>query len=63
MDEIEGFVKVIGDAGDRSALGVHILGVNAGDVGLPRQPWQWNSPPVAKMSGEVSTQHPTLPEA
>jgi dihydrolipoamide dehydrogenase len=62
MDEIEGFVKVIGDAATDRLLGVHVLSVNAGDV-IAEATVAMEFAASCEDVGRSFHAHPTLPEA
>jgi len=62
IDEIEGFVKVIGDAKTDRLLGVHILGAGAGDMIAEAAVAMEFAGSVDDLARSFHA-HPTLPEA
>jgi dihydrolipoamide dehydrogenase len=62
MDEVEGFVKVIGDAATDRLLGVHILGTHASDV-IAEAVMAMEFAASVEDIGRAFHAHPTLPEA
>ncbi|HTW95951.1 MAG TPA: dihydrolipoyl dehydrogenase [Tepidisphaeraceae bacterium] len=62
MDEIEGFVKVIGDAQSDRLLGVHILGTHASDV-IAEATLAMEFAASVEDIALAFHAHPTLPEA
>jgi dihydrolipoamide dehydrogenase len=62
MDETEGFVKVIGDAGNDRLLGVHILGAGASDM-IAEAVIAMEFAANVEDIGRAFHAHPTMPEA
>jgi dihydrolipoamide dehydrogenase len=62
MDEIEGFVKVIGDAATDRLLGVHILGAGASDM-IAEAALAMEFASSVEDIGRAFHAHPTMPEA
>ena len=62
MDDVEGSVKVIGDAGTDRLLGVHILGARASDMIAEAAVMIEMAASVEDLARSVHA-HPTLPEA
>lgn len=62
MDEVDGFVKVIADAGTDRLLGLHILGPRASDL-IAEAALAMEFEASAEDIGRSVHAHPTLPEA
>jgi dihydrolipoamide dehydrogenase len=62
MDEVEGFVKVIGDANTDRLLGVHILATHASDL-IAEATLAMEFAASVEDIGRAFHAHPTLPEA
>ncbi len=62
MDDVEGFVKVIGDAKTDRLLGVHILGADAGNM-IAEAALAIEFAASVEDVGKAFHAHPTLPEA
>jgi dihydrolipoamide dehydrogenase len=62
MDDVEGFVKVIGDAKTDRLLGVHILGADAGNM-IAEAALAIEFAASVEDVGRAFHAHPTLPEA
>jgi dihydrolipoamide dehydrogenase len=62
MDETEGFVKVLADAGTDRVLGVHIVGPRASDM-IAEAVTAMRFKSTARDLGSLFHAHPTLSEA
>lgn len=62
MDDVEGFVKVIGDAKTDRLLGIHILGADAGNM-IAEAALAIEFAASVEDVGKAFHAHPTLPEA